>query len=282
MRVAGRFALLVLVVLAVALLVRWLRTGEPPERIDFAAVQPDLFGAGRAVADAWADVDLDGDPDRFVGFAEGPARLYRNDGTSFTEVAAGLGLAVERSIRTAAWGDYDADGDPDLLLGWAGGAPVTGLYRNDGDAGFTEVAEAMGLRVESGTTRQASWVDYDGDGDLDLFLALRDGPNLLFRQDPSGTGSPRFVDVAAELGVDDPRHTVGAVWVDLDADGDLDLVTANMDGDANGVWRNDGTGFTDVAPELGVDGGGRPLGDETLGSVRVCAVDDDVDGDFDL
>jgi hypothetical protein len=247
--------------------------------VRFAPVQPDLFGDGGTLTDAWADIDGDGDPDRFVGFNGTPSRLYRNDREGgFVDVAADVGLVVERSVRTSAWGDFDADGDPDLFLGFAGDAPVTALFRNDGDAGFTNVASEAGLNLEEGTTRQASWVDYDADGDLDLFLALRDRANRLFRND----GTAGFADISEVTGIGDARRTVGAVWLDADQDGDLDLVTANMNGDANGLWINADGHFADMAATTPVEAGGRALGDEAQGSVRVCAADVDTDGLFDL
>jgi hypothetical protein len=201
-----------------------------PEPVRFAVAQPQLFAAGGALTDAWADIDGDGDPDRFVGFNGAPSRLYRNDGTAgFVDVASELGLVIERSVRTAAWGDFDADGDPDLLLGYAGDGPVTALFRNDGAGGFVDVADEVGLLLGKGVTRQASWIDYDADGDLDLFLALRDRENRLYRNDLSD-GIATFTDVTETSGIGDPRRTVGAVWFDADQDGDLDVLAANMGG----------------------------------------------------
>jgi hypothetical protein len=252
---------------------------HPPAPVQFVAVQPQLFGDGGTLTDAWADFDGDGDPDRFVGFNGRRSRLYRNDrDNGFVDIAEAVGLVVERAVRTSAWGDYDADGDPDLFLGFAGDAPVTALFRNDNGTGFVSVAAQVGLELVEGATRQASWVDYDSDGDLDLFLALRDGVNRLFRND----GPAGFVDVTVSSGIGDERRTVGAVWLDADQDGDLDVVTANMNGDANGLWINDGGSFTDMAPGTTVAGGGRALGDDAQGSVRVCAVDANTDGLFDL
>lgn len=248
---------------------------EEPQPVRFAPFAEDLFADGGALTDAWADVDQDGDPDRFVGFNGTPSRLYRNDGIDgFADIAAEVGLLVERSVRTSAWGDFDADGDPDLLLGYAGEAPVTALWRNDTD-GFTEISAEVGLQLEVGTTRQAAWIDTDADGDLDLYLGMRDGPNRLFIQDEG-----QFTDQAAELGLGDPRRTVGAVWFD-DGDGWLDVIVANMNGDANGLYQGSPTGFTESADDV-VRGGGRTVGDEAEGSVRPCSVDYDSDGDFDL
>jgi hypothetical protein len=250
-----------------------------PEPVHFVAVQADLFGDGGTLTDAWADIDGDGDPDRFVGFNGARSRLYRNDrADGFVDIASDVGLVVEQRVRTAAWGDFDADGDPDLFLGFAGGAPVTALYRNDGDAGFTNVASPLGLEMITGTTRQASWVDYDADGDLDLFLAFRDRANRLFRNE----GTDGFQDVTDATGIGDARRTVGAVWFDADQDGYLDVLAANMDGDANGLWRNDDGMFTDIAGGTPVAAGGRAVGDESQGTVRPCAADVDSDGRFDL
>jgi hypothetical protein len=251
---------------------------EAPEPVHFAPVQSELFADGGTLTDAWADFDLDGDPDRFVGFDGTASRLYRNDRTGgFVDVAAEVGLVVERSVRTSAWGDFDRDGDPDLLLGFAGDAPVTALFRNDREGGFTNVAAAVGLEVATGATRQAAWIDQDGDGDLDLFLAMRDGPNRLFEN----RGDNGFVDIAPDVGLDDPRRSVGGSWFDT-GDGGLDLIVANMNGDANALYLAGPEGFTEAVQHEAVRNGGRALGDEAQGTVRPCVVDYDADGDFDL
>ncbi len=270
----------VVLVMALAILARALFTGDEARGRQpvFAPVFTELFAAGGALTDAWADFDGDGDPDRFVGFNGSPSRLYRNDlAEGFRDVAAQMGLEVERAVRTSAWGDFDADGDPDLFLGYAGDAPVTALWRNEGGEGFREVSGEVGLSLADGATRQASWVDFDGDGDLDLFLALRNAANRLYRND-GGT----FSDVAAALGVDDPRRTVGAVWFDADRNGLLDVIVANMDGDANGLWLQGADGFVDAAAGTDLAAGGRALGNADQGTVRPCVADYDGDGFFDV
>jgi hypothetical protein len=268
---------LFLILLGVLLIWRSWAPSQGPEPVRFLPVAFPPFDAGGTLTDAWADFDGDGDPDRFVGFNGAASRLYRNDGMAgFVEVASAVGLKVEERVRTSSWGDYDADGDPDLFLGYARDSLVTALWRNDAGR-FTEVTDSAGLRLASGTTRQASWVDVDGDGDLDLFLALRDGPNRLWRNDDG-----IFTDVTGSSGIGDPRRSVGAVWLDADQDGDLDVYVANMDGDANGLWLDDGGTYTDVAEAWGLADGGRGVGDESHGTVRPCAVDYDNDGDLDL
>lgn len=242
----------------------------------FAPVQPELFAASGGQPNCWGDFDNDGDPDLFVGFkADLPNRLYRNDGGKFTEVAAALNLADLADTRAAAWGDFNGDGQLDLYVGFTRRSGVANkLYRNDG-AGkhFTEVGQAMGVAV-AGETRQVSWIDYDNDGRVDLFIAFRDAPNALFHND-----GDHFSNVAKELGVDDPRKTVGAVWFDYNQDGRLDLFVANQDGTLNGLFRNDGKRFVDVAAELGMDAAGRPA---NQGSNGPSVVDYDNDGDLDL
>ena len=68
----------------------------------FEPVQPDLFAASGAQPNCWADFDQDGDLDLFVGFkAELPNRLYRNDGGTFVEVGADIGIADLPDTRAA-------------------------------------------------------------------------------------------------------------------------------------------------------------------------------------
>lgn len=247
-------------------------------RVAFEVMQPDLFAAGGTFTNAFADIEGDGDLDLFVGFDGAPNRLYRNTGGTFADVAAEVGLADRRPTRAAAWGDIDADGDPDLALGVtpAPNASVLRLYVNDGGR-FSDRASTAGLTVATGAVRQLAWVDIDGDADLDLFAAFRDRANALYRNDEGA-----FTDIAASIGLADARRTVGAVWFDMDEDGDLDLAVANMDGDANGLFRHDGGRFTDVAEAAGVAWGGRTPKNPGHGTVRVCAADMDGDGRIDL
>ena len=255
---------------------------EPAAEEPFEPVQKELFDAPGGQPVSVADFDNDGDLDVYVGFRGAPSRLYRNEAGRFVDVASALGLEEGEEVRAAAWGDYDGDGNLDLYVGFARGARTRNkLYHHvptaDADSGrrFVDVAPSLGVD-DFGTTRQPVFIDYDGDGDVDLYVAFRDRPNALYRND--GPGKP-FVDVAASVGLADPRKTVGSLWFDMDQDGDLDVFVANQDGDTNGFFRNDHGVFTDVAHELGMDGFGRP---PVYGGVGATLLDYDNDGDFDL
>lgn len=260
---------------AIAFLAVWAMVQPAADvRPSFALHQPDVFAATGGNTNAWADIDNDDDLDYFVGFRGRPNRLYRNDRGTFRDVAAQVGLADTSETRAAAWGDFDADGDADLFIGFADPSLRSKVYRNDAKGTrFVDVAREIGVDLK-GVSRQPAWIDYDGDGDLDLFAAFRDGPNRLLRNDRG-----RFTDVTDASGIGDTRRTVSAVWWDFDRDGDLDVFVANQEGDANGLYRQHQGRFEDAAAALGVAGTPRPRAD---GGVGPSIADVDLDGDFDL
>lgn len=278
LRLAGLLPLLVLV----SAIPAPAEEGHGPPRpaaddpaLAFTSVQTALFTVPNSYSNAWGDYDGDGWPDLAVSTKTGEVRLYRNVRGTLESVGAKLGLPTQGpEYRGLSWGDYDGDGDLDLLGGTTSEQALTAVFRNDGAAGFTNVAAEIGLTVPGRSARQTSWIDYDNDGDLDLYAANRTGPNALYRND-GGV----FTRVFADAGISDPRPTVGACWFDYDEDGDLDLFLANQSGATDALWRNDGDRFVDVAPELGLDNAGR---DKSEGGVGCAIADFDNDGHLDL
>jgi VCBS repeat protein/ASPIC/UnbV protein len=249
-----------------------------PRVLPFESVQTDLFGVPNSYSNAWADFDNDGDLDLAVSLGSGEVRLYRNDNGTLVSVGKDMGLPQagggSYELRGLSWGDYDGDGLVDLFGGATQTEHPSKVFHNLGGRRFVDVAADLGLTLPGRSARQTSWVDYDNDGDLDVYAADRQGKNKLFRNDGG-----KFTQVFADGGPTVFRSTVGACWFDMDGDGDLDLFLADQSGAADAMFRNDGIAFVDVAPQLGMAGPPRPKDEGGVG----CAVGDyDNDGRLDL
>src|SRR6056297_3379000 len=168
-----------------------------------------------------------------------------------------------------AWGDYDNDGDPDLYIANWRDQPGF-LYRND-DGRFSRIVEGS-IATDSHLGSGPVWGDYDGDGDLDLFLATQQNEhNALYRNE----GDDRFVRVTDGPLVSDFGDSYSAAWADANGDGHLDPAVANSTGQRNFLYRNLGDGRF----ELLADG---PLAEDQGNHVGVSWADVDDDGDQDL
>lgn len=185
------------------------------------------------------------------------------DLAKFTDATEEAGLAsAERPTEAAASpdrtdgptalavGDVDGDGTDDLFVTmWSPALrrSVAHLYRVQG--GFVrDVTESSSISLPQGAAH-ATFADYDNDGWLDLFIIGGEGRGHLFRNSGNGT----FAEVTAKAGVAEVRGARKALFVDLDHDGDLDLLLV-----ANGqrtVYRNnlDGT-FTEATSSFGLAG----------------------------
>ena len=166
----------------------------------------------------WGDFDLDGDLDILLAGSYG-AKVYRNDAGLFTDIEAGLTAVSEASVE---WGDLDNDGDPDILLSGiqTGGIFVTVVYRND-DGAFVDAQVGLPATCRG----NATWGDYDRDGDQDILLY---GVQLdylcrvqLYRNDGGlftnvSLGDCQFCDSCWDNGA--------ITWIDFDEDGDLDII----------------------------------------------------------
>ncbi len=186
-------------------------------------------------------VDLDNDGDQDLLCAIGPTIVYcQNDGSGRFTPTRSLKAGSPASFYSLAVADYDQDGDLDIYacryvkqryglsvpmpLQDANNGPSNHLLRNDGPEGFVDVTRVVGLGVNNRRfSLSATWIDYDQDGDVDLYVANDFGRNNLYRNDEG-----RFTDVADQAGVEDQAAGMGVTWSDFDLDGDFDLYVSNM------------------------------------------------------
>ncbi|MDZ7266873.1 MAG: FG-GAP-like repeat-containing protein [candidate division KSB1 bacterium] len=129
---------------------------------------------------AVGDYDRDGDFDVYVCSYDSPNLLFRNNGRSFTEVAASAGVSVGAAgNRGALFADFDDDGWLDLYVTRN---DDNRLFRNNGDGTFSDVSAAAGVN-DFNRGYSPSCADYDGDGDLDIFFTNTGQNSVLYRND---------------------------------------------------------------------------------------------------
>jgi enediyne biosynthesis protein E4 len=192
------------------------------------------------VAAALFDADGDGDPDLYVVSAgnefwgeQAPLRdrLYLNDGRGGYERSENRLPPFFENGACVAPGDFDGDGDLDLFVGSRvtarryGVTPLSYLLRNDGTGRFAVVTEDLAPALaRAGMVTDAAWVDYDGDGALDLIVVGEWMPVRVFRQEEG-----RFVERTPDAGLAGTNGWWNSVTVtDLQDDGRPDLVLGNL------------------------------------------------------
>jgi hypothetical protein len=193
-----------------------------------------LFGGGdivndvaRSVVGLWGDYDNDGDLDLYVvngAFSREKNSLYRNDlNGKFTKITSGRIINDIEGSTGGSWGDYDNDGYLDMYVCNSVGDAPNSLYHNNGDGTFTKIT-AGPMVTESGHSTGSSWVDYDNDGDLDLFVVNVLGQkNCLYQNKGDGT----FTKITTGDIVNDTGWSYGCSWADYDNDGDQDVIVTN-------------------------------------------------------
>ncbi|MEM9558381.1 MAG: CRTAC1 family protein [Acidobacteriota bacterium] len=191
---------------------------------------------GTSAGASFADYDNDGWLDLYV-LQRGANRLLRNDGgTAFVDVTDAAGVGDPGQGQTAAWGDFDRDGDLDLyVVNWFFDYDVDsplnrdGLYRNEGDGSFTDVSAWLTTEVLIRPGFAASFVDYDNDGDLDLYVVNdKTQGNALWRNDGAGCAGWCFTNVSVASGAHRPAYAMGLATGDYDNDGDLDFYYSSI------------------------------------------------------
>jgi hypothetical protein len=239
---------------------------------------------------AWGDYDNNGLED----FVLDGRRLFQNQGgLTFTETTVAAGIDPNGGGAGAAWADINNDGYLDLFC--SGYTDTTGnsldrLYLNDGGVTgtFTDITASAGVS-DLYDSKACAWGDFNGDGDIDLFVVNYEDPP------GSGTGAPdrlyiknsgtnTFTDASVASGIAATTPQIGraVVCCDYNEDYTLDIFVANDKLCPNLLWDNDGLGnFTNVAAAAGVEGtdeGGGFFGSST----GVSWGNFDNDMDFDL
>ncbi len=190
----------------------------------------------RVLQCAWADPDNDGDLDLLLAGYEYDLPFYlRNDGGgAFTRLPVDKTWTTNKlQIRggSCAWADFDNDGWLDAVLNGSS----TYLLRNNGDGTFTVPTKSP---VSSYWPQGIQWIDYDNDGDQDLFMPDESAAAHLFRNDGQG----QFKDVSATVLQGRVGGGAGGAWGDFDNDGDLDLYFVLANGGSVFLVNNgDGT-----------------------------------------
>lgn len=260
-------------------------TGHFTEKLDAGLSWPGDQTAGASVA----DIDKDGDPDLLLLNQFDPNRMLMNDGScGFVDRAPELGLDDRHRSLFATWADLDGDGWLDLYLGNygepalpQGDPPVPEpdrLFLSDGAGGFVDLSDQLPEALQTNLTMTTAFLDFDGDGDLDLFQTNDKGGlgvgNQLFRNDGVSLDGVHLVDVAEEAGFDLVLDGMGLAFIDVDQDGDADVANT---GDRDTVLVNHDGVFVDAGASLGIEDHG-----PGLLSWAVVPFDPNADGREDL
>ena len=228
---------------------------------------------------SWADFNNDGNLDAVVvAWYDSSNYFYTNNGNGVFTLNASSPIVTDRGFsETCSWGDYDNDGYVDLYVSNSGGNFRNFLYHNNHDGTFTRVTTGN-IVLDQFTSRGVSWVDYDNDGDLDMFVVNEGGQNeSLYKNMLKETGTATFTSITTGSLVNDGGNSMSASWGDIDNDGDLDVFVANgwPSASFNSLYLNNGDGtFTKVLTDTLVKTAGFHMGS--------AWGDFDNDGDLDL
>ncbi len=223
---------------------------------------------------AAADVDGDGLVDLYFVNQVGGNELYKNLGHGrFRNITKEAGVAVAGRIGvTASFADIDNDGDQDLFVTTVREGNV--LFENDGRGHFKDITHAAGVE-HVGHSSGATFVDYDNDGLVDLYLCNVGQYTIDTRRPTNGSfvgladafsghlhperserpilyrnlGGGRFQDVTADVGLGDAGWSGDASFADLNGDGFPDLYALNMQGSDHYFENQGGTRFVDKTAE---------------------------------
>jgi hypothetical protein len=230
---------------------------------------------------AAADLDGDGDPDVLLVGADS-VRLYRNDAGVLVELPPLWESGPDHAPTALAVADADGDGWPDVYVGTWGVTTDPIVDPRDGDDVILRGVGPFAFETIDlegwGHTLAATWLDVDGDGDLDAYavkdFGFESGGNALYVQEDGG-----FVERGAQFGLDIALNGMGVDVGDLDADGRLEIFLSDTDRRVQ-VWEVDpNVGAVDVSTPFGAV----PAAPwDNIDSWGVLLFDVDDDGDRDL
>lgn len=189
----------------------------------------------------WGDINNDGFLDIVDPHHQRTISVYLNNGNeTLTDITSTSGIYTSNAYdrHGITMGDYDNDGNLDLFIamGSASGSSLQNsqLWKGDGTGNFQDVASAAGIQLTG--ARAAHWIDYDNDGDLDLFVSLEGGTyGRVYRNNGSGF----FTDVTSSTGLT-TGFNISMSFADYDNDGDMDLFSGGYGNDK--LYRNNGNG----------------------------------------
>jgi len=225
----------------------------------------------------WIDYNNDGYLDLFTAniVNQNNALFLNNRNSTFTKITTGAIVNDGGFSYGGCFGDFNNDGYTDLYVINGGGSTSQGkfLYMNNGNATFNKITTGAVVTDVSGAWG-SSTVDYDNDGNLDIFVSNFNQNNALYK----GNGDCTFTKITTGNIVTDGGGSLGCVWCDYDNDGDKDLFVANTNfssGQVNFLYNNNGNGtFTKVTTGNIVT--------DAANSTGASWGDYDNDGDFDL
>ncbi|WP_240592737.1 FG-GAP repeat domain-containing protein, partial [Macromonas bipunctata] len=244
-----------------------------------------LADVGGAVKPVLVDIDGDGDLDAFVGNGEGNTLFLKNNGTASSAAFAvastnPFGLVDVGSVAKPALVDIDGDGDLDAFVGnWDGD---TRFFRNTGNASSAAFAAVstnpFGL-VNVGYGADSAFADIDGDGDLDALVGNSAGDIRLFANTGNASSAAFAAASTNPFGLANVGGRASLTVADVDADGDLDILVGNSNGDML-LFANTGAATTLPAFAAAIT---NPLGLAHVDSNASPALADiDADGDLDV
>lgn len=227
---------------------------------------------GFSSGSAWADFDNDGDLDVFVpNQLEQNNFLYINSNGRFNLVKDSPVVTDGGLSFASTWADMDNDGWVDLYVSNGGfsGKQRDFLYRNIEGVKFEKINNA--ITADSLQSGGATFLDYDNDGDLDLYL-----PGEKIRMyDNLGGFEFRLNTSLPFTSENPPGFSLSGAWGDFDNDGDLDLVQVFTGGVQNRAYENRGNGIFELV-DLG------PLSEDMSSSFHALWIDFDNDGFLDF